>query len=601
MESVEFLYDGIDTVVATITGATVGQTYAGYSNDPGSSGDSQVAASSTVVLTWGSIGGFTPADLRFGVLVFNNTSKELVGTTAYQKGSTLPAPFEATWHYDGSSVAVTFFGESGVDYEVDVYDRDDSYSDTVTGAGADVTVTVPIASPFAGRFVGQLYSVPPLPYAFYIDQSLRSFQEGFVGSGDLGNPSVSSIHAISVWLYNLDTSEGVDISRIALTKRHAPRHNQPNSSTFVVEVPAGHALVTDAFTDGYPAMRKGNRKLLAWRDGDIIHNGRVFSVERNGDGRNNRAIITSMGPSMELGYESEDRAGRPVRDETGNFIDPTFDSPITGAELVFQILTNSQVVGDEGDPGGEGPLPIDLTTGTFSSTADLSPENNMSWPILAGDFFKMLVDTDLIDIVWRPVDPAEGLDPYAMVAVSVVDLHGSDVSGTVHFDYWTGSFNAKNARHVEDFATINNKLYDYLGPRIDKQHWAGNITPGSPGTTADPTDSRTLYGGQFMQIRVYDANDVENTVRPLFLKLWDAEQRLRMEPRDVLFLTPSPDSKALFQPYTDYSLGDLIAVNVGGDFGVNIAGIQRVYGWDVEWDRQGIERVTNIIVTADAA
>jgi hypothetical protein len=104
-----------------------------------------------------------------------------------------------------------------------------------------------------------------------------------------------------------------------------------------------------------------------------------------------------------------------------------------------------------------------------------------------------------------------------------------------------------------------------------------------------------------MQIRVFDADDVENTVRPLFLSLWNAEMGLRVEPREMLYLTPAPDAYALFVPFTGYNVGDLVAVNVGGDFGVDIAATQRIYGFDVEWDRHGVQRVTNLLVTADAA
>jgi len=425
-----------------------------------------------------------------------------------------------------------------------------------------------------------------------------------------------ALHDIAVWLYNLDTSEGVDITSIALEKKASVRHN--HTRNFTVEVPSGDPLVTDTFGDGYPAMRKGNRKLLVFRDDEIIHHGRVFGVERTGDGTTNRAVITSFDPLMELGYDSEDRAGRPVRDETGNFISPSFTpsgggsagDPISGADLIFQILTNSQVVGDEGDPGGEGPLPIDLTTGDLDldvpPAIDLGPSDSMSWPVMIGDFIQQIVDSNVVDIYLRPVDPIEyedtnfPLDPYQMVALSAVNLFGTDRSSTVHFDYWTGSKNAKACRHVEDFSPINNKLYDYLGPRVNQNRWKGNIVPGSPGTIVDPSASRALYG-VFMQIREFDSVGTESSVRPLFIALWNAEQGLRVEPRDMLFITPNPDSKALFEPYTDYNVGDLVTVNVGGEFGVNIAAVQRIYGWDVEWDRNGIERVSQLLVSADVA
>lgn len=406
-------------------------------------------------------------------------------------------------------------------------------------------------------------------------------------------------HDLDVKILTLENEETVDITGIALEKSGAFRHNVMSGVT--VEVPSGHALVTQELDDGYPALATGLRKLYLERDGEPIFHGRIRHIERSGDGNTNRAKITAFDPQMELGYESEDSAGRPVRDETGNFIDPSFDSPISGAQLLYEILTNSQQVGDESDPTpGEGPLPILLDPDNFDSTDDMSPDNTMSWPVMIGDFIQQLVDTNLLDVRFAPLKPEDAVDPYHMVELFVSDLIGTDKSGTVHFDYWTGSFNASNCREVEDFGTVNNKLYDYLGPRLGQRRWAGNITPGSPGTTVDPTASRGRYG-TFMQIRAFDSNRVENTLRPLFLNLWNAEQGLRLEPRKTLFLTPNPDADAVFEPWTNYSFGDLIAVNTGAPFGVAVAGIQRVYGWDVTWTRLGTERVTNLIVQADAA
>lgn len=422
-------------------------------------------------------------------------------------------------------------------------------------------------------------------------------------------------HDIVVKLANLDTSVLVDISEIALEKKATVRHN--HTRQFVIECPAGHALLTATGTmgDGVPNLHRGDRKLLVWQDDTIVHHGRIFLTERVGDGEKNMVTITSMDPLMELGFDADDRAGRPVRDSTGNFISPVFNDgdPVSGPELIYQILTNGLTAAAENPgPGGEGPLPIHLDSGNFDTGGvDLNPRDNMQWPMLIGDFVQMLVDTNVVDIYLRPIDPAESLDAYAMVEFFARDLYGTDKHDTVHFDYWTGSFNAGAARHVEDFATINNKLYDYLGPRLNQNQWKSNITPsgypdGMGGATwgSEVTDavaaSRARYG-TFMQIRALDSTQAEDAVRPLYVAGWLAEQTLRLEPRPILLLTPSLDVHAAFEPYTDYNVGDLIAVNVGGDFGVDLAGIQRVYGFDVEWDRQGVQRVTNLIVSADEA
>lgn len=431
--------------------------------------------------------------------------------------------------------------------------------------------------------------------------------------------------AITAKIYDLASNELADISGIALEKTFTPTWNGP--SQFEITAPAGHSLLTSIAGDGYPNLRRGMRKLIIWEDGvtnPLIH-GRIFGVERTGDGKQNQVKITAIDPWMELGYDSQDRAGRIVRGSTvqptagdpygtydGNFIQPKFASSvaaqagISGPDLILQILTNSQNTGAESDPSpGEGPLPIDLTTGDFDLNVgpaiDLTPSDSMDWPKAVGDFIQQLVATGVVDVVMRPVDPSEGFDPYVMVALSAVSVSGTDRSVTVHFDYWTGSKNASACRHVEDFSTINNKLYDYLGPRIDQDHWRGNITPGSPGTTIDPSASRTLYGGQFMQIREYDSIGDESSSRPLYVALWNAEQGYRVEPADRLFITPNPDAKALFDAPADFQIGDEIAINTGGDFGITLAEKQRCLGYTKTWTRENVSRLSQIVTRADVS
>jgi len=411
--------------------------------------------------------------------------------------------------------------------------------------------------------------------------------------------------SVTIKIYDLQTNELADISGISLTRTMKRRLNMARA--FVVTAPAADPLLTTIAGDGYPNLRRGNRKLIVWEDGgpgdQPIFHGRIFSCERTGDGTQNLVTITAFDPYMELGFESSELAGRPVRDGGGVFIDPKFTASVTntpttaisGPDLIQQVLANSVT--------SEGALPIDFASGTFDlavpPAVDLSVIDTMAWPVLIGDFINQLVQSDVVDFDMRPVDPSEGFDPYVMVAISAVSSFGTDKSGTVHFDYWTGSKNAAKARHVEDFSTICNKLFDYLGPRLDPTHWRGNITPGSPGTTVDPTASRDLYG-EFMTIRIYDSLGVENSSRPLYIALWNAEQGLRIEPRDMLFVTPADGEKGLYVAPQDFDVGDLVEVNVGDALGISLADSQRVYGYDKTWTREDVAQISELIVSADA-
>lgn len=421
--------------------------------------------------------------------------------------------------------------------------------------------------------------------------------------------------AITALLYDLASNELADISTIALEKTLTRQLNQARS--FTITAPAGHTLLTTVAGDGYPNLRKGNRKLVVWEAGipNPIFHGRIHTVERNGDGTQNLVTITAFDPLMELGYDP-DRAGRPVRDSTGNFINPSFTgtgidpTTISGPDLIRQILTNSQVSGPESPgPGGEGPLPIDVSSGTFDidvpPAVDLNCLDTMDWPVLCGDFIQQLVQSGVVDVELTPLDPATALDPYFMVMLSAVSGLGTDKSGTVHFDYFTGALNASACKHVEDWTTVNNKLYDYLGPRIDQSHWKANITPSiaPPGLATTIAASRALYGGpgggQMMSIRVFDSIGTEFSSRPLYIALWNAEQGYRVEPRNLLYITPNPDAKALFDALFDYDAGDLIAINTGADFGIALAETQRVYGFTKTWSRENVARVSQLLTSAD--
>jgi hypothetical protein len=421
-------------------------------------------------------------------------------------------------------------------------------------------------------------------------------------------------------IFDLASNELADISPIALEKSMGRHLNQARS--FTIQAPAGHMLLTTVAGDGYRNLRKGNRKLLVWEDGDIIFHGRIFGAERTGDGTTNTVAITAFDPFMELGYDSDDRAGRPVRalKTDGGFIEPTFTpsvsntpaSAISGPDLIQQILTNSQ--GTDAESGanpGEGPLPIDLASGTFDLASppavDLSAVDKLGWPVMIGDFIATLVDTGAVDVDMRPVDPSEGFDPYIMVELSAVSSFGTDKSATVHFDYWTGDKNAAAFRHVEDFQTINNKLYDYIGPPVDSgdpgTRWTTNITPTlAPGPLATKiADSRTLYGGEFMSIREFDTagHEADPANLPLYMALWLAEQGYRVEPRDLLYITPAMDAAGLFTAPQDFDVGDLIAINVGAEAGIDLAETQRVYGYTKTWDRQGVARLSELLTSAD--
>lgn len=363
--------------------------------------------------------------------------------------------------------------------------------------------------------------------------------------------------------------------------------------------------------DGYPLFEKLRRCMKVRRtrtDGattDLIFNGLLWSVSIAADENDDYMIeCTWVDPMVWWAY-------RYVRSTTGSLVNPTWASPISGAEILLDALTNS--VSNSGDPGDqEGPLGLDLTDGTFDTTSQPDLALTLSnWPATIADLASILLSTGAIDIKIDPVDDADGYDPDIMGVLSILNPRGADLSASVSFKYATSPYNARAATYVGDASIVANKLWYYLGPKKTASRWAGNFTPpadssGAHGFAAYGLDDATLEAarlgsiddlGTWMRIEVFDDNGNENLLRPLYAKRWQTETLLRLYGRDLLHVTPSIEP--VYYPFEDYNLGDLITVQTGASFGREINGEQRVYGFDVSPDDNGVERVSEILTSAD--
>jgi hypothetical protein len=158
--------------------------------------------------------------------------------------------------------------------------------------------------------------------------------------------------------------------------------------------------------------------------------------------------------------------------------------------------------------------------------------------------------------------------------------------------------------------TIGNKNWKYLGPRLDQQHWASNVTgdhpdlPHPPGGdvaapyTGDPPgggnnplggliqDSRDELG-VFMFIDIQDNFGSETSAYPLYIRLWQIESLLRVKPRNMVYLTPIRGASS-FGP-GDFDIGDLITINIGNKARVAESGAQRIYGYNIDIDDDAVE------------
>lgn len=398
-----------------------------------------------------------------------------------------------------------------------------------------------------------------------------------------------------------------DLTTVALDKKGSYRLNRPTVWTF--RVPAGMC----------PQVRKG-RRIKVRRDGAIVFNGIVMHVSREGDENTVWANVTAVDPMIWW-------AKRPLRDETGDFSKPVFTPlvqaelgvntfgasiptfrPITAAEILRRGIVNSEYW----DDGVYGSLWVDTNDGAYDMdsppAADLGIDDLADWPITIADFASMAINSGTTDIWVSPVDDDDGYDPEIMGVLNCVSQRGSALSA--HLDFATGDFSISRIRHTEDLDTLCNRLWYYLGPPMGIQRYKASITATSGaggGTGGAPPGSELesliaaskAFYGVAMDVKIYDSGN-EYLAKPMFLELWRTEALLRVNGQELLGVTPKPGAPYL--PFTGYNLGDTIGIDadpdvLGYDLGADAT--VRIYGFDVEPDREGVERVAELVVSAD--
>lgn len=323
---------------------------------------------------------------------------------------------------------------------------------------------------------------------------------------------------------------------------------------------------------------------------------------------------------------------RPVRDDTGDFSNPTLiQDYVTGPQIVEDMLQNTE--GDstaQGNPAltpptdAEGPTFLDF--GSFEmGGVDLSGAPT-DWPMQMSELASLLCSTGCVDLIITPTDPGGGI-------MGTIDGYngdyGTDLSGSVVFEYGTGAHNIARVRWNEDMSNMTNKLWYFMGPRIETpadpgalQHWCYNVQgddTGLPATFPNGTDrdtwlagarmdSRTDYGVR-MDIQIFDAGDcalasgseccdTDSGYRELYRNRWETESYIRAQPRQLMHITPIRGTEI-----GTFDIGDLVGVTCTAAVRGGFSGAQRVYEYTVSWDEDGVLALSELQTsdTADAA
>ena len=391
------------------------------------------------------------------------------------------------------------------------------------------------------------------------------------------------------------TIDGTDVTNVCVQGSWTPRLNRPAQAS--VRIPMDSA-VGDV----------GSRLKIV-NGGGVVFHGMVLLCETEADEDTGYTVYNASDP-MELWQ------WRPVRGDSCGFANPTIiEDYITGPEILEAMLANSEDCGDSSANDCEGPL--FLSMGSFETGGCDLTGAPTDWPMTIAELTSLLVSTGCLDVVITPSDPGGGI----MGSVSGYNGdYGTDLSGSVVFQYGTGAYNIRRLRWNKDMSNMTNKLWYFMGPRIQTpgdpeglEHWCYNVQGDDPGLPdpipngqslatliANRLSSRSTYGTR-MEIQIFDAGDCSlggggvfetdccggdpstAVFRELYRARWETESWIRYQPRELIHITPTRETAI-----GSFGIGDLVGVEAVAAVRGGFSGAQRVYSYTVSWDEDGV-------------
>lgn len=423
--------------------------------------------------------------------------------------------------------------------------------------------------------------------------------------------------------------DGVDFSDCALNGSVTRRLNRPAQAQ--IKIPYDCAAGCSG-----PGQRLKISIPLGGTMNELFFHGMVMDWELEGGEDMGYITMNAMDP-MELWSKRIARDG-PDSADPGDFSNPLM---FTGQDYVPsgpQIIQNMLYQSDDGSDQevGDGTLFLDLNLSTFASSGTPLYAGPQDWPMTIMEVVNLIVSTGECDVVITPIDDGTNM--------GIVDVYngryGTDLSGSVVFEYGTGALNVRALRWNKDMSNLSNKIWYYGGPKIHTiadpdavQHWCWNITGDdccftgvdgphctctSPSSAqfedvwtnqvepcrgsgeGSPGDSRGDYGVR-MEVQIFDAAS-ENCIGPdgfdvdrdLYRWLWLAESWARCQPRELIHITPIRGTAI-----GDFDIGDLVGVEIGSQICGGASGAQRVYEYTISWTEDGPLELSELQTSSD--
>lgn len=306
---------------------------------------------------------------------------------------------------------------------------------------------------------------------------------------------------------------------------------------------------------------------------------------------------------------------RPVRDydgfTPGNFVDPYILKDKKSGPQIVQAMCLASMNPLLIPTAAEGTLFLEM--GHFDTGGHNLSGAPATWPITMMEMASLLTSTGELDIFITPIDSGGNmgrLDCYN-------GRHGRHLEGSVIFEYGFGRRNVRRVRWAQDMSIVSNKIQYFFGPKETTRRYKSNITFDDPcldvqigaanmallGTRRNA--SRSQYGVR-MEIQEYDVDVLSKEQQPhgtcvhldpvkmLYRKNWYQESWIRCAPRDIAHVTPTRETEI-----GSFDIGDLVHVAADTSVRGGFSAVQRVYGYTVSWDNDGVVELSEIQTSAD--
>lgn len=389
------------------------------------------------------------------------------------------------------------------------------------------------------------------------------------GGGDVAvvtNPLVTNPDVDVDWRFDLceggasNPSAGSFIANLDpfVTDRQLVMNlNRPQSMTG--KIAANNDLVNSTYTDGLPYLGEGYRTLKAYRfeagEWVIRFAGIIWTVDDEGDENAAYTSFAAFDPWQML------MSGAMIRRNDGNLKKTVTLANNAAAAVKRHIDKRIEFAGPcYIDTGGY------FQPGLVYITAQYEQE-------YLGRALMEVTDMGVVDINMIPVDRTDGI----LVQANALSHLGVDVSGDVSFQYSTGNHQAKEWKRHLDMSTVANQITNFNGTKKKTSF-------------QEDTDSQDLYG-------VYeDCRVLTDITHQDFLDaLTTGELNERKNARENVSVLPMPTTSA--EPFRYWGLGDLVTVECSDDARQAVSGVQRIYGFTLDIDDEGVERVSELRVS----